>query len=309
MDDQILRHLTQIRRTANRLIFVEGLSWFLASALSSLVAIGIVDWLFRFDGMLERLLIAVPGLAAGTGLLWMFVLRPFRHRLTTVEIAHAIEQQRPGWNGLLSSTASFLESGLDPRAGSVEMQSSLVSHATSKLHSLQTTTLFDRRRVHRALVTLSLVIIGTLGLIAINPAAAAIAAQRIASPLNARPWPRRCRLELLDQNLQPVIFGKDRQLRLADGESVVLLVRNARGPVPKDLQVEFKFPDGRKVTESLPIIQRADDQANLQSFGELQLRSSPEPLMFRVIGGDDRDAIGIGPVSYTHLTLPTIYSV
>ncbi|WP_166824264.1 hypothetical protein [Thalassoroseus pseudoceratinae] len=304
MTNQDLRQqLLQLRKRVRQLLALYGVSWLVAVVFGGLFLAGFLDWLIRIDDPGIRLIFGCSILIGSAWIAWRLLITPLRRTLSDIDIALRIEKRYPGFRDSFASTVQFLDGECDARIGSPDLQRQVVQQTLRHVRQLRVEELVETRPIRRAVM----VAIGVCLVVAVvagfNQANASTALQRLLFPFAERPWPKKTRLVILDQQFQP-IGTQIEPLRIARGDRLDLYIENERGDLPDDVKLLIrtdapttsspKTTDGTDPettagvrTETVRKVTRQDDRGDARPVGVSQLRPLEEQLWFRAVGGDD----------------------
>jgi hypothetical protein len=281
--------IAQIRRKAQWLLVLHGLSWVLAAAVAAVVVLTAADYLLHFQDRGIRVLSTLAVLAVLGWTIWRRLLPAITSRFSDVNIAMRIERRFPGLNDRLASTVQFLGEGeQSDDGGSAALRRAVVIQTTAEVEQLNLGDAIDSRAPRQALLV-ALVVAGVaLGLVVVDPSSARLALTRLANPWGDQGWPQRTHLALK----QPVE-------RLALGETFEIVVVDSQGaalPDEVNLHIRYTGDAGDQADEVVPM--RFVDGVMLYRKEGVR-----RPFSYRAVGGDDHS---MTPVQLIVVEPPTI---
>ena len=308
-DHNLRQQLLQLRRRIRQLLALYGVSWLVAVVFGGVFLAGFLDWLIRIDDPGIRFIFGCSILTGAAWIAWRLLITPLRRTLSDIDIALRIEKRYPGFRDSFASTVQFLDGECDARVGSPDLQREVVQQTLRHVRQLRVEELVETRPIRRAVI----VAIGVCLVVAVvagfNQANAATALHRLLFPFAERPWPKKTRLVILDQDLQPLKTQLEPH-RIARGDRLDLYIENQRGDLPRDvkllirseapstepppsenpreLQADTNISPGVR-EENVRTTTRQDDEGKSRSVGVSQLRPVEERLWFRAVGGDDHE--------------------
>jgi len=287
MSTQFDTRLQSMRTRIKTLLWIHGLSWLFAVLIGGLLGACLADWLLHMDDPVIRVLAGATILAATCWIAWIKLLRPLWTPLSDLDIAQKIESRFPQFRDSLTSSVQFAADPNNARIGSPELQRHVVDTTLQQV---------QQRHLDDVLTAAPLkgVACGAGGLLAtaillagLNQADAAVAIQRFLFPFTAGNWPRECELQFIDAQWTPI--RNQRPTRAARGETLNLYVRNVNGTVPDDAHIEYRYPDGRVVSEHLNAANLVDQSGRTRPVATARIRAVARSLEFRAVGGDHRN--------------------
>jgi hypothetical protein len=267
------RKLEALRRRAWRMATIHGLSLALAALLSLTIALGVVDYLFRFQDRGVRM---IASLAALVMLGWV-LHRRFRVlqslRVGNVDLAGRIERRFPHLKGRLLSGVEFLRAlPSDPAAGSPALLSAVISQAEEEAEQIDFSAVLDRRPMARAIMALMAAALIAGAFLLTDPLSSRIAVARLLNPLGNAAWPRMTHLTVR-QAVERVARGSDFRIVVVDAHD---------GRLPAEVRIHYRFADGDGVVVETERLQEVDDVMVAERHNVLRAFS------YRVEGGDDQ---------------------
>ena len=279
--------LDQLRARLRTVLWLFGLSWLFVAGTAGLLAISLFDWLFHLDSPTWRLAAGLALLAVVGVVGWRRLLRPLQTSFSDVDLALKIERRFPELKDRLSSSVAFYRSGFSPSFGSPELQRTLQRQTVADLHRLDCEEVVDLTEMKRGAVwAIGLCCLSAL-LIALRPADASLAMQRLLLPFSAAAWPRQTDLQLLDEEFAPISIKADEPWHMAVGETVQLFVENRRGELPADVRLQYRRDEKPIVSQTLRRTTLHDPDHRAREVAAIDLTAEGELLRFRVTGGDD----------------------
>lgn len=275
-------YLDAVGRDLRKAVVLRGIAWTLVALLAGFLVAGGIDYLLRVDSAVVRWLLSL--LAFGPSLLVaaLFLAWPLAKRPNHLTLAHWLEESDEHWRGELKSATAFLQT--NQIAGSVAIQRRLISDVEEKLHRKSAHSLVNWAYVRRMLLSVSVALLGIVGLALLFPKPAQVMVLRLARPGTPIEWPRRVVLELVDASGQSLPETID----LGQGQAFQFYVINRHGGLPEDVTLEVERPNGRALREVLPTVELPAGSATSEMASLATLLADEGPLKFRVTGGDDR---------------------
>lgn len=281
---QRFRELEQQVRTV---ICLSGIGRVISLLVGGIILYGLVDWMLRLDDSGTRLLFGLA-LAGGVGwLIWRQLWLPLTEQRSHAALAELLERRRPFIGNQLSSAAEFLEHRLDPKQGSPLLQQAVIDQAEHRLESLDWETVLDRRDVRRQALLAAGICGLALAIVVCFPTEAATAVTRLLFPFRQTPWPRRVLLQFVEHDLAPWGSHPPAPRRIVQGDSLELYVRNLKGDLPHDVQLEYRLGDDQVIREPLRKTILRDESGRPVDVAGMTFRVTRGPLELRAIGGDD----------------------
>lgn len=183
----VIDELDRVRRRARRLLAGQQVCVIAASAVGTMLAFVLLDYLLRLPSSLRLILLLVGG-----AVLLIAALRALRgvvsFRPSPVEIALRVERVAPSLAGRLASSVEFVTAGMDE---SNALAARSVREAETRLSGASMDGVMRVDRAWRAAGALAAVLIvgGLLG--ATNPVNARIGLERLFAPYSGAAWPAR----------------------------------------------------------------------------------------------------------------------
>lgn len=273
MSHRLQQQIEAIGRRARRLWLLYGLGWLLAGGLGSAFILLLLDYWLRFEDrglrvMATGMLLTVWALAS-----YRFLWRPWRARLTPINVAQRLEKRFPVLADRLASSIGFLSQPEDdPRSGSAQLRRAVIHETATAVDALDLNEALDARRTKRALaVGLSLVAIAFVFAL-VRPELARVGVRRLALPFGADLWPQHTHLGF-----------RERVDRVAVGQPFEAQVIDAQGAkLPAEIWIEYRQarPDGSFAVE----------RQSLTASGDVAIAHRDRvtrPFAYRASGGDD----------------------
>ncbi len=260
-----------IARQARWLLVWHGLGWFVAVALSVAFALGLADYLLRFQDRGVRIISSLALIGVVLESFRRFVYPAWRRHFTEIEVAQQIERRFPQLGNRLSSAIEFLRVDVAADyAGSPALQRAVVAETESLVRPLDVTECLDRQATRRSLrVAIPLLLI-VGGVCLLDLDSAARAARRMAIPWSSETWPRRHSLEFVTP-----------PPRLAAGQDFIVELVDRHGQLPEHADIQFWVEgDAPEEIESQPLT-RVDDRLVYRR------ESVTRSFKYRARGGDD----------------------
>ena len=185
----------------------------------------------------------------------------------------------------------------------------LAAEVSEEVSRLELERCFHPHALLRPVLSVSAVLLLIVSVLIASPQQVATATQRVIMPWSGQDWPREFELRVIDYRAQ-----------VAEGGDYLIEVVNLNGSLPDDLLLEIQW-ESADTSEQIRMFQT-------DKVSEFRLGNLLESFRFRLHGGDFHDmgwnevtvvAAPVisdfqlrlkppeytGPVSYTHLTLPT----
>ncbi|MFT5525779.1 MAG: hypothetical protein ACI9HK_003749 [Pirellulaceae bacterium] len=271
MAHPLIERVRSIGRRAKRLVIIYGVGWFIASVLASALALGLVDFICRFQDVTLRLLTSGVLLAVIVWSFRKFVYPAIQYQRTEVAIAQLVERVHPHLRDRLSSAIEFLqqEEG-DDAAGSLQLRQAVIAETGALAETIEFEKCIDVRKPRRAALISSVVAVA-VGLVALlNWQATSLAAQRLIWPLGSTQWPRQ---NYLNFTVAPT--------RLAAGDPFEVELTDNGGSLPNNVTLEI-WPEGSGRGQI--------QQHQMQPLGDkmvYRIENVAQPFRYRAFGGDD----------------------
>lgn len=280
--------IAELRRRVRRLLLLNGLGWLFAVTVGAMFVVGGVDWLIRFDDTGVRLILSLSIVAAAGWVGYRLLIAPLLVRLSNLDLALRIESRHPELKDSLASTVQFLERGIDPAIGSPELQQGVVKETLDHLDSIDFRNVVETRNVRRIVIAAGVIGLLTAITVGLNRADASIAFKRMVLPLSATKWPKQTELRILSENLQKVLQAQS-PIRVTRGDTLKVYIENAKGRLPADGTVHFRFPDGREASQRLTSSTTKDPSGRQRDVFVASMIVLEGPIEFRAEGGDDHE--------------------
>ncbi len=288
MNTPLEDRLQELRRRIRRLLLLNGLAWLVTVLVGSMAIVGIMDWLLHFDDPGVRLILSLAVVAGTAYVAYRWLIAPLRVTLSDLDLALRIERMHPGLKDSFASTVQFLDGEINPTVGSPDLQRRVVDQTIQELNRIDFDDVVETRHVNRIVIAAIVVCLSAGLIVGFNTADASIALKRMALPLSATQWPKQTVLRVLDNDLQTV-HAPDVPLRIALGESAKLHVDTARGHLPANGTIHFRFPDDQHSSQPLSPQSINDSDGNSREIYAFSLMVLEGPILFRVEAGDDRE--------------------
>ena len=300
------QQLLQLRKRVRQLLALYGVSWLVAVVFGGVFLAGFLDWLIQIDDPGIRLILGCLVLTASAWIAWRLLITPLRRTLSDIDIALRIEKRYPGFRDSFASTVQFLKGECDARVGSPDLQRQVVEQTLRHVRQLRVEELVETRPIRRAVMVAIGVCLVTAVVAGFNQANAATALHRLLFPFSERPWPKKTRLVLLDEQFQTLKTQLEPH-RVARGDQLDLYVENERGPLPSDVKLQIRLEPPQPIVaetepdkieqnaandvreETLRTTTRQDENGKSRSVGVVQMRPVEDRLWFRAVGGDDHE--------------------
>jgi hypothetical protein len=266
--------LVALRRHARPMAVLHGLCIMATALLAALVAMGLLDYLIRFQDRGLRVIASLVVFGVYGWTLYRYVLLAFWMRLGTIDLAKRVQRQFPRLGDQLVTAVDFLHTpDDDPAAGSVALRRTVVARATAEAESLDFSRILDLRPVLRAGIITTLAYTAAVALCLLPNSPAGIAVNRLLNPFGNTAWPRTTNLAVR-KPLERIARGQTFQIEVIDTRGVRL---------PPDVRIHYRLPtsDGNVVEETERM--RPADGAMLA-----QRENVTRPFSYRVEGGDDQ---------------------
>lgn len=289
MEQTLLDKLDCFRRRIRKLSFYYGFSLLAAIVFGSILFFGLLDWRFRFDSPRGRFVFVLLDLTLLSILTWWFFLRPMRWGLSNLQLAFAIERHYPEFGESLISTVQFLQNRTNTFQDSFELEDHLILKTIRKLEQIELDRIVDTKPVRRIVLRSGMAIAVILMFAFWNRGEAAIAIKRFFLPYGGYSWPKKTQFVLLTKENTPLFQNRKIRLRKPQGEVFTLYVRNEKGELPANTQLQVFYPeeDNLIIEESLKKVSKEDESGFVQELGLIQIPIRQDKMQFRVLGGDD----------------------
>ncbi|MBW3541670.1 MAG: hypothetical protein KY476_15485, partial [Planctomycetes bacterium] len=277
--------LRRIKSRVRQLLCLYGASWLVVVVFGATLAVGFLDWLVHLDDPGVRLILGLTILGGGLWVAWRRLIAPLLtvRRYSDIDVAKQVERRYPGFRDSLASTVQFLKDDASPQIGSPALQRHVIDSTLRQASRIDASDVVETRGVRRVALAATIVCLVTALVVGLNQVAAATALGRLLSPFSHRPWPRTTELVLFDAKFEPL----GRHLRVARGESLEIVIENARGPLPRDLAMEYRYGESEQARERLRRTTRRDAGGRSREIGVATFVADRGPIRFRAIGGDD----------------------
>jgi len=270
--EDVQRRVRDVARCARSLVYLYGVSCFLATVVLALLALGFMDYLVRFQDVGMRVIcFALLWLVVAWGS-YRYLRSAWLYRCSDLQAAQRIERRFPSLGDLLSSAVAFSAQGAaDQSAGSLELRRTVIAQAEIATQPLDFTACLDRRQTLRALAVAAVALTGLLFVALVNSPATTLAAKRLFVPWGDDHWPRR---HVLQFTAAPA--------RLASGHDFEVELVDAHGRLPDQVRIHYWF-DGEE--------HAAMETHVMQPLGEKlthRLNNVTRSFRYRATGGDDQ---------------------
>ncbi|MBX3412654.1 MAG: hypothetical protein KF708_08200 [Pirellulales bacterium] len=271
MPHPIERKIAEVRRRARGLAALFGAGRVVAFVVAAVVAVGLLDYLVRFE---DRGLRIMSSLFVAALVLWTvyhYLLRGLLTRLDDVDVALRIERRYPHLNDRLASAVQFLRQAEDePYAGSAALRRAVVIQTEQEAEKLHWRDLFDLRPVRRSVIAGGAMSIVALAVVLCDPTSARVAVARLIHPLEDIAWPQKNHL-VFRQAIHRLAIGRSLELEVVDAEGAEL---------PSDVRLEYRY-EGSSTVEQVDMVRLGDAMVG-------RLEGVIRPFAYRAVGGDDR---------------------
>lgn len=269
----LLTRLSRLRRQARRLVWLHALAWVGIVVLGTSVALGLFDYLTRFDDRGMRYLAWLTLAGATLWVLWRRVRPALAARLDDLYLAQRIERRFPLLANALTSTIEFLyQSETDPQAGSALLRRTVVQQTTSAVERLDFAQSLDRRACRTALLICGWVLFLAALLACVDTHSTQIAVTRLLTPWADVDWPKQHHL-LIRSPVRRVPLGQPFEIEVVDAHGA---------PFPTDAAIHYRF-----ASATGPDAARSENLKRLNDTLVANLDRVERPFSYRVTGGDD----------------------
>ncbi|HVV99737.1 MAG TPA: hypothetical protein VHB77_05335 [Planctomycetaceae bacterium] len=308
----VLERLGSIRRRVRTHLLLEGLAWWLCTALALAGVTLLLDRLFRPELSMRVALALTAGAILGF-LAWRRILRPALLSLNDLDLAELLERRQRGLGQRLTNVLQLPELLSSDPSASPELVEATVLADAEALERTDLRSLFNAGRRRNAVLALVGASASAIAFCMNNPAVASLWARRWLGGSDVR-WPQRTYLTIVglgdDDRLlvprnEPVTLQLDAQTAFAEtqhgwrlnGRGRPLLVEGEdapRGQIPTSVSVEYRLADGTRR-------RGAFSQVSPGRF-RYELPPLSEPATISVTGGDD----WFGPVAVEPIERPGV---
>lgn len=268
MNHPLIQRVEQIRRQAERVVWLHAIGWFGGLVILSSIAISLLDFAIRPNelGLRVMLSLAVATITVWAARRWLAVA--WRYQLTNTETAQRIENRFPELAGRLSSSVSFLSDADDnPAGGSMAMKRRVVAETQAATERLPFNTAINQRPQSQGMLLL-LTGIALLGMLAMrSPALLSIGIVRLAMPWSSHSWPRWTYLQFIEV-----------PSKVARGEALELVVADQNGKLPSVVTIDLRYIDGEQLSHPMK---------QLKGQAIERIENITRSFSFRATGGDD----------------------
>jgi len=268
------QRIALLRSRIRRLLVLYALSWVASGIVATVAAVGLADWLFRFQDRGLRLMASLAVLAVTGWTGYRFLYRGLTARLGDLELALRLQRKFLQLGDGLASAVEFLgQSERDPTAGSPAMRRAVIHQTTAVAEGLDFRTALRPRPVWRAAALAAACLLAGAALVGLDPSGSRTALARLANPLGDVPWPQVHHL-VLRNPVGPVHRGDTFRVGVVEADQDVRL--------PSEVFIYYRFenPDG-------PVVEKR----KMDFVGGMmvaQRENVTRGFSFRVEGGDDR---------------------
>ncbi|MDB5386645.1 MAG: hypothetical protein JWM11_2291, partial [Planctomycetaceae bacterium] len=281
--------LAELRAKVRQLLWLHGLSWLTAVLLGTLLLVGWTDWMLHLDDAGVRLILGLSIATTVGYVAYRRLIAPLQVPLTDLDLALKIERRFPQFKDALASTIQFLQANKDPALGAPELQQRVIDKTLKQTKFIDFEDVVQSKPVQRIAWTALIVCLTTALVVGLNQVEAATALKRLVFPFGSHPWPKRVRLQFVNQEMEALVPDANEPLRIARGDTFELIAINLndRGRLPLAVHLEFKHPDGTVSREAMPrtTIKDGAGQSREAAFSSLVIKT---PFEFRAVGGDDQ---------------------
>lgn len=272
MPHPLEQRIAAVRRQVRRLILIHALSWVAGVAIAAALALGLLDYLIRFQdrGIRVILSLSVAGLIAWVA--YRYLLSAILVNYRDLDLALRLEKRFPQLSDRLSSTVQFLkQSEDDQQAGSPTLRRAVISQTWADLEQLDLSQAIEPRPTMRVAALAMLVCLVAAAFAAADRHSAQIALARMINPLGSARWPQ----------VNHLAF-RDPLRRMASGDKFEATLADAHGkPLPGDVRIHFRYEGdnaGQEQTQAMQLV------------GDVLVASKDNvtrPFSYRAVGGDD----------------------
>lgn len=298
MRSPLEKRIGSLRGRVRRLLALHGTSWVVAGLVLTVLAAGLLDWLFHLSREVRLgLLLATVGLTGW--LLAKCVIAPLVLRFRDLDIALRIEERWPGLQDRLATTVQFLalKARPDDREdihGSRQLREETIRRTLSEAESIDFREVVDPRPARKAMATAAVPVALGLALLAAAPESCRLALARLFAPFGSAQWPKQTHLVVLEPH-------RDGQ-KVAQGEPFRLEVGVAEGEaLPNSGEVTYDFDDGETLTRRLGTQLGKDGSAGGAARFVDRMPEVTRSFRYRVAAGDDltptRSVVAVPPPS------------
>ena len=269
--------LRQVRRRVRGLLALHGVASVVGCVLSSVIFIGLLDYVLRFRDPGIRLFCTLTVIGLSVWAVQRYLLRVLAIPWQDSELARRLGRVFPSLGDSLPSAIDFLHQREDdPTAGSFALRRAVVVQATAEVEKIDLTDAVRIGAVGKAVGAASFVLCVALAISLVAPASAGIALTRLANPFGKTVWPQATHLAILQAGPAP-------PLRLAPKETFAPNVRSlSNAALPADMRIEYRFDpetlsprDEARITHAVEI-GRTTRRTNVQ-----------DPFTFRFVVGSE----------------------
>ena len=270
--DFLLRCVLRVTARAQRLVRIRAVALSIFWIVAAASAAAGLDWALRTPPAWLRWCLSAGVLAVVVVVLFRLVWPAVTLRLSPVRAARRIERLFPSLEDRLSSVVALALAQQDD--ASTVLQRQAAAQLGREVAGLDVRRVIDVRPTLGA-AALALCAVATIGFVATGwPAAASLAAQRVAMPWSAAAWPRQHVLQL--SPLPAAIHA---------GVPVSVAVSDQKGTLPADAAILMRSSSDPRPR---PLqAQRQRSGHTWQLTGRLQASLDDSALWVRAVGGDD----------------------
>jgi len=266
--------IARLRARVRRLAIVYGLGWSLGAGLAVVVALGLADYVLRFQDPGIRVLasLAVLAVLGWTG--YRFLYRVATAPLGDVDLARRVQRRFPLLGDDLASAVEFIGQPADDfTAGSVALRQAVIVRAAAEVQGLDLREALRPRPAWVALLFALLIGLGAAALAVADPRSCRIALARLIQPLANIPWPQVHHLAIRNPTGR-IARGQPFEVEVVDREGVRL---------PAEVRIHYRSenPDGTLTHEAEPM-------RLVRGMMVARRERVMRPFSFRAEGGDDR---------------------
>ena len=151
MTHPLEQKIAALRRRVRRMAAVYGLSVVAAALLGTMAALGLIDYLLRFQDRGLRIIASLVMLGAFGWTFYRYVFTALLVRLGDADLALRVQRRFPDLDDRLLSAVEFLHAAEDdPAAGSAALRRAVVAEAAAETQRLDFSAVLDLRPTIRA---------------------------------------------------------------------------------------------------------------------------------------------------------------
>jgi hypothetical protein len=266
--------ITTLRRRLRRTVAVYGLSIAAAVLLAATAALGLSDYLLRFQDRGLRIIASLALLGLLGWSFYRYVFAAWFAPVRDADLARLVQRRFPSLGDRLLSAVEFLHAdGNDPAAGSAALRQAMVAATAAEAEPLDFSAVLDRRPAAWAAAALMAVCLLAAVCVVVDPLGARIAVVRLVNPFGATAWPRLNHLAIR-RPVARVARGRAFQIEVID-------VRGAR--LPSEVRIHYRFDaSDSEAVEELDRIRSVAGAMTARRENVLR------PFSYWVEGGDDQ---------------------